>query len=72
MDDHSIEDDLRVFLQQGFEQMPVFQGAAATGQAQLNLQQALDAVSTLIAHQGEAIFRLAREVDNLRAELRES
>ncbi len=69
--DYSVEDDTRAFLQQAFEQLQVVQDGLAGKRHAGTVKELADMFGDLIIALGEAVFRLSREIDNLRASVGE-
>ena len=63
----SFEDEIKGFLWHGFEQQPAVQEAMAKGQFDATQQASFDLLGAMLNNQMRAIFRIAREIDELRA-----
>lgn len=65
----SFEDEIRGFLWHGFEQQPTVQRAMSEGRLEATTQESFDWLARMLSNQMRAIFRIAREIDDLRAAL---
>jgi len=63
----SFEDEIRGFLQHSLEQNPQMFQALKTGRHELSTDEAVRFLASMMFVQSEALGRVAREIDNLRA-----
>jgi hypothetical protein len=62
----SFEDEIRGLLKHNAEQNPSIHKLTTEGSANAGIQESLEFFADIIASHGQALIRIAREIDNLR------